>query len=174
MVQEVHHLLCKSQIREEQMCGIIGCVCRRDCVQLIYRGLARMAYRGYDSAGIAVCTPDGIELRREHGKLENLKTRLQREPLAGCTGIGHTRWATHGKPSESNAHPQMYGKIAIVHNGIIENYAELRQELIAKGHVFASETDTEIVAHLISEQYESSHNLVQAVRNALKCVRGSY
>ncbi len=173
MVQEVH-LLCKSQIREEQMCGIIGCVCRRDCVQLIYRGLARMAYRGYDSAGIAVCTPEGIELRREHGKLENLKTRLQREPLAGCTGIGHTRWATHGKPSESNAHPQMYGKIAIVHNGIIENYAELRQELIAKGHVFASETDTEIVAHLISEQYESSHNLVQAVRNALKCVRGSY
>ena len=156
------------------MCGIIGCVCRQDCVQRIYKGLARMAYRGYDSAGIAVCANGGIDLRREHGKLENLNQRLQREPLAGTTGIGHTRWATHGRPSESNAHPQQYKKIAIVHNGIIENYIELRQDLIAKGHIFASETDTEIVAHLISEQYELCGSLTQAVRDALKEVRGSY
>lgn len=156
------------------MCGIIGCVCTRDCVRMIQSGLARLAYRGYDSAGIAVCHNGDIDLRREHGKLENLNMRLVREPLSGTTGIGHTRWATHGRPSESNAHPHKYGKFAIVHNGIIENFMELRQELIEKGHEFASETDTEIVAHLISDYYEAGCNFIESVRSSLRRVRGSY
>lgn len=156
------------------MCGIIGCVGAGDCVGKIQSGLARLAYRGYDSAGIAVCHDGGIDLRREHGKLQNLNLRLVREPLSGSTGIGHTRWATHGRPSESNAHPHKYGKFAIVHNGIIENFLELRQELAAKGHVFSSETDTEIVAHLISDNYESGLSFVDSVRHALMRVRGSY
>ncbi len=156
------------------MCGIIGYTGCRDCVHIIQSGLARLAYRGYDSAGIAVCRDGAIDLRRAHGKLENLIERLKREPMRGCTGIGHTRWATHGRPSESNAHPHLYGKFAIVHNGIIENYLELRQELTARGHVFASETDTEIVAHLLSEYYTPENGFVGAVRAALKRVRGSY
>lgn len=156
------------------MCGIIGYTGCRDCVQIIQSGLARLAYRGYDSAGIAVCSSGDIDLRRAHGKLENLIERLKREPLRGNTGIGHTRWATHGRPSESNAHPHLYGRFAIVHNGIIENYLELRQELTARGHVFASETDTEIVAHLLAEYYTPKTGFVTAVRTALKRVRGSY
>ena len=156
------------------MCGIIGYTGSRDCVHIIQSGLARLAYRGYDSAGIAVCRDGEIDLRRAHGKLENLIERLKREPMRGCTGIGHTRWATHGRPSESNAHPHLYGRFAIVHNGIIENYLELRQELTARGHVFASETDTEIVAHLLSEYYTPESGFVGAVRAALNRVRGSY
>ena len=154
------------------MCGIIGYIGNRDCVQIIQAGLSRLAYRGYDSAGIAVCHEGDIDLRRAHGKLENLISLISVDPIRGNTGIGHTRWATHGRPSESNAHPQKYGKFAIVHNGIIENYLELRQELIARGHQFTSETDTEIVVHLIAEAYEG--NFAQAVRKALKNVRGSY
>ena len=154
------------------MCGIIGYIGNRDCVQIIQAGLSRLAYRGYDSAGIAVCHEGDIDLRRAHGKLENLIALLSVDPLRGNTGIGHTRWATHGRPSESNAHPQKYGKFAIVHNGIIENYLELRQELIARGHQFTSETDTEIVVHLIAEAYDG--DFAQAVRKALKHVRGSY
>ncbi|MBQ9815968.1 MAG: glutamine--fructose-6-phosphate transaminase (isomerizing) [Proteobacteria bacterium] len=156
------------------MCGIIGYTGNRDCVQIIQSGLGRLAYRGYDSAGIAVCSNGDIDLRRSHGKLENLIARLTREPLRGHTGIGHTRWATHGRPSESNAHPHRYGKFAIVHNGIIENFLELRQELIARGHEFSSETDTEIVAHLISEYYTPDTGFAGAVRAALRRVRGSY
>ncbi len=156
------------------MCGIIGYTGSRDCVQIIQAGLSRLAYRGYDSAGIAVCHEGDIDLRRAHGKLENLINRLAVEPMRGHTGIGHTRWATHGRPSESNAHPHRYGRFAIVHNGIIENFLELRQELTARGHVFASETDTEIVAHLISEYYESEKDFRSAVRCALRRVRGSY
>ena len=154
------------------MCGIIGYIGNRDCVQIIQAGLSRLAYRGYDSAGIAVCHEGDIDLRRAHGKLENLISLISVDPIRGNTGIGHTRWATHGRPSESNAHPQKYGKFAIVHNGIIENYLELRQELIARGHKFTSETDTEIVVHLIAEAYEG--DFAQAVRKALKNVRGSY
>ncbi len=154
------------------MCGIIGYIGNRDCVQIIQAGLSRLAYRGYDSAGIAVCHEGDIDLRRAHGKLENLISLISVDPIRGNTGIGHTRWATHGRPSESNAHPQKYGKFAIVHNGIIENYLELRQELIARGHQFTSETDTEIVVHLIAEAYEG--DFAQAVRKALKNVRGSY
>ena len=154
------------------MCGIIGYIGNRDCVQIIQAGLSRLAYRGYDSAGIAVCHEGDIDLRRAHGKLENLISLISVDPIRGNTGIGHTRWATHGRPSESNAHPQKYGKFAIVHNGIIENYLELRQELIARGHQFTSETDTEIVVHLIAEACEG--DFAQAVRKALKNVRGSY
>ena len=156
------------------MCGIIGYTGGRDCVQIILAGLGRLAYRGYDSAGIAVCHEGDIDLRRAHGKLENLVARLAVEPMRGHTGIGHTRWATHGRPSESNAHPHRYGRFAIVHNGIIENFLDLRAELAARGHVFASETDTEIVAHLISECYAPERGFVAAVRDALSRVRGSY
>ncbi len=162
------------QGRNRTMCGIIGYIGSRDCVQIIQSGLSRLAYRGYDSAGIAVCCEGAIDLRRAHGKLENLINRLVHEPLRGHTGIGHTRWATHGRPSESNAHPHCYGKFAIVHNGIIENFLELRQELTARGHVFSSETDTEIVAHLISEYYSPETGFGSAVRRALGRVRGSY
>ena len=156
------------------MCGIIGYIGNRECVQIIQSGLSRLAYRGYDSAGIAVCHEGDIDLRRAHGKLENLISRLSLEPMRGHTGIGHTRWATHGKPSESNAHPHRYGRFAIVHNGIIENFLELRHELTQNGHVFASETDTEIVAHLISQSYDSGMSFRDAVQSALLRVRGSY
>ena len=156
------------------MCGIIGYVGSRDCVQIIQSGLSKLAYRGYDSAGIAVCHEGDIDLRRAHGKLENLVARLALEPMRGHTGIGHTRWATHGRPSESNAHPHRYGRFAIVHNGIIENFLELRQELIERGHTFASETDTEIVVHLLDEYYSPQRGFAAAMHDALRRVRGSY
>ena len=156
------------------MCGIIGYTGSRDCVPIIEDGLGRLAYRGYDSAGIAVCADGDIACRRAHGKLQNLIARIQMDPIRGTTGIGHTRWATHGRPSESNAHPQCYDRFAIVHNGIIENFLPLREELKSRGHHFTSETDTEIVAHLIAEYYETSHHFLTAVRDALNRVRGSY
>lgn len=156
------------------MCGIIGYVGPRDSVPILLSGLSRLAYRGYDSAGIAVCHEGDIDCRRAHGKLENLIERLKHDPMRGRTGIGHTRWATHGRPSESNAHPQRFGKFAIVHNGIIENFLDLREELRAHGHEFVSETDTEIVAHLISDCYDATHDFAGAVRMALRRVRGSY
>ncbi|MCL2326727.1 MAG: glutamine--fructose-6-phosphate transaminase (isomerizing) [Proteobacteria bacterium] len=143
-------------------------------MSILVSGLSRLAYRGYDSAGVAVCCNGAIDLRREHGKLDNLVDLLLRSPICGSTGIGHTRWATHGRPSESNAHPQCYGKIAIVHNGIIENFLELRAMLENRGHVFSSETDTEIVAHLIAEAFERGGNLKLAVQEALQWVRGAY
>ena len=156
------------------MCGITGCVGTSDCVPQIIEALGRLAYRGYDSAGVAVCHGGDIDLRREHGKLENLVALLAHSPIQGKTAIGHTRWATHGRPSESNAHPHRYGKIAIVHNGIIENFLELRTALEGMGHIFSSETDTEIVAHLIDDAFKESGDLVDAVRKAIAQVRGSY
>ncbi len=156
------------------MCGITGCAGTTNCVPMMIEALGRLAYRGYDSAGVAVCDNGKILLRREHGKLENLKLLLEKLPIEGKTGIGHTRWATHGRPSESNAHPQCYGKIAIVHNGIIENFLTLRSDLEAQGHIFSSETDTEIVAHLISDAYEASGDFPRAVREGLAQVRGAY
>lgn len=156
------------------MCGIIGYTGFRDCVPIIQNGLSRLAYRGYDSAGIAICRDGAILCRRAHGKLENLLEKLQHDPISGTTGIGHTRWATHGRPSESNAHPHCYGKFAIVHNGIIENFLELRENLKQRGHVFKSETDTEIVAHLIQDAYEMTHDFIRAIQDALQLVRGSY
>jgi glucosamine--fructose-6-phosphate aminotransferase (isomerizing) len=158
------------------MCGIVGYVGPRDCVDLIVEGLRRLEYRGYDSAGIAVVGPRGLDIRRSKGKLANLASRLRDQPLEGTTGIGHTRWATHGKPSDENAHPHRYCGVAVVHNGIIENHLDLKAALQARGHAFASETDTEIFAHLIADALAgpAKGDLPQAVREALKEVRGSY
>ena len=140
------------------MCGIVGYIGPKPCVPVIMEGLARLEYRGYDSAGIAVAGgPEGLQLRRAPGKLRNLDAILGRDPVHGTYGIGHTRWATHGRPTEENAHPHRdgTGTLVVVHNGIVENYLTLKHELIAKGHTFASETDTEIIAHLIQDELEN-------------------
>jgi len=135
------------------MCGIVGYVGPRKVVPIIIEGLRRLEYRGYDSAGIAVGNPSNpiLEVRRAPGKLANLEEVLREHPLDGTFGIGHTRWATHGRPTEENAHPHRdcTGRIVVVHNGIVENYLELKRELINQGHKFVTETDTEIIAHLI-------------------------
>jgi glucosamine--fructose-6-phosphate aminotransferase (isomerizing) len=145
-------------------------------VDLIVGGLRRLEYRGYDSAGVAVIGPKGLEIQRSKGKLSNLVDRLRDSPMAGTTGIGHTRWATHGRPSDENAHPHRHGGVAVVHNGIIENHLELRSALQGRGHKFTSETDTEIFAHLISDAIEgpARGDLAGAVRLALRQVRGTY
>ncbi|HEY2510628.1 MAG TPA: isomerizing glutamine--fructose-6-phosphate transaminase, partial [Polyangiaceae bacterium] len=157
------------------MCGIVGYVGQKECAPLLVEGLRRLEYRGYDSAGLAVHTGRGVEIVRAVGKLTNLDAALKKQPLSGTTGIGHTRWATHGRPSEANAHPHVAGSIALVHNGIIENHAELRKELEGRGIRFSSDTDTEIVAHLVNEAMKSgTKRLAEAVRAALKRVRGAY
>jgi glucosamine--fructose-6-phosphate aminotransferase (isomerizing) len=156
------------------MCGIVGYVGQKDCAPILVEGLRRLEYRGYDSAGLALQTGSGIELLRAVGKLGNLEAALKRSPLAGTTGIGHTRWATHGRPSEANAHPHVAGRVAVVHNGIIENHVALRRDLEAKGVRFASDTDTEIVAHLVDEALTPGGRVVDAVRSALARVRGAY
>ncbi|HSB20042.1 MAG TPA: glutamine--fructose-6-phosphate aminotransferase, partial [Anaeromyxobacteraceae bacterium] len=157
------------------MCGIVGYVGPRQCVDIILSGLRKLEYRGYDSAGVAVVGASGLSVARAKGKLRNLAERLSEKPLAGTTGIGHTRWATHGRPSDENAHPHAYGGVAVVHNGIIENHLELKAQLSSRGHRFASETDTEIFAHLIADALEGgSQGLAAAVRAALRQVQGSY
>ena len=157
------------------MCGIVGYVGSRPCVDLIVSGLRKLEYRGYDSAGVAVVGPSGLAVARSKGKLRNLVGLLASQPLPGTTGIGHTRWATHGKPSDENAHPHCYRDVAVVHNGIIENHLELKSALSAKGHVFSSETDTEIFAHLIADALEDgAQDLGAAVRAALRQVSGTY
>jgi glucosamine--fructose-6-phosphate aminotransferase (isomerizing) len=137
------------------MCGIVGYVGPKKVVPVIIEGLRRLEYRGYDSAGIAVGHPgsDKLDLRRAAGKLSNLEEVLREQPLDGTFGIGHTRWATHGRPTEENAHPHRdcTGRIVVVHNGIVENYLDLKRELTAQGHKFVTETDTEIIAHLIEQ-----------------------
>ncbi|MDP9106980.1 MAG: glutamine--fructose-6-phosphate aminotransferase, partial [Candidatus Eremiobacteraeota bacterium] len=158
------------------MCGIVGYIGKRDSVPIIMDSLRRLEYRGYDSAGIAVIDADGnLVGSKAEGKLSNLAARLANgEALHGTTGLGHTRWATHGRPSDANAHPHIdcTGRFAVVHNGIIENYASLRAQLLAQGHVFKSETDTEVLAHLIETRYKG--DLVQAVRETLALVRGAF
>jgi glucosamine--fructose-6-phosphate aminotransferase (isomerizing) len=157
------------------MCGIIGCVTRgRNVVPVLVEGLRRVEYRGYDSAGIAVVEHGGLGIRKVEGKIDALVSLLDEHPISGPTGIAHTRWATHGEPSEVNAHPHTdaSGKLAVVHNGIVENYRSLRKTLESEGHVFRSETDTEVLAHLIGTCYEG--NLEAAVRAALLRVRGAY
>ena len=158
------------------MCGIVGYVGRRPATPLLIKGLRRLEYRGYDSAGLAVAGSDGIiKVVRCRGKLAGLEALIASDPPAGTLGIGHTRWATHGRPSESNAHPHKVGPIAVVHNGIIENYLALRARLEAAGRVFWSETDTEIVAHLIDEAVAAgAPSLVEGVRVALRQVHGAY
>ena len=135
------------------MCGIVGMIGTRPVAPLLLDGLRRLEYRGYDSAGIATLVNGNIETRRASGKLDQLASRLDEQPLSGTLGIGHTRWATHGKPTEANAHPHVGGSVVVVHNGIIENYRALRDELNKKGCVFTSETDTETIAHLVSRLF---------------------
>ncbi len=157
------------------MCGIVAYVGPKDCAPILVEGLRRLEYRGYDSAGLAVHTGRGMEILRAVGKLANLDAALKKSPLAGTTGIGHTRWATHGRPSEANAHPHVAGKVAVVHNGIIENHVELRRGLEATGIKFQSDTDTEIVAHLVDRAMKAGQKVLsEAVREALKQVRGAY
>ena len=156
------------------MCGIVGYIGKQNAVEVIYNGLQKLEYRGYDSAGIAVIENNKIERRRSVGKLINLQENIKSNKISGNIGIGHTRWATHGKPSEENAHPHTdcSGKIVVVHNGIIENYIELKKQLQKEGHKFASETDTEVVAHLIEKYYKG--DLLTAVKVALKNIKGAY
>jgi glucosamine--fructose-6-phosphate aminotransferase (isomerizing) len=156
------------------MCGIIGILGKAAATPLLLEGLERLAYRGYDSAGVATLVNGRIERRRAEGKIANLKDRVAAEPLAGTVGIGHTRWATHGRPTEGNAHPHANGRVALVHNGIIENFQELRTELEAQGAVFETETDTEAVVHLITHYLELQMTPQQAVAAALKRLQGAF
>lgn len=156
------------------MCGIVGYVGFRNAADVLLEGLKRLEYRGYDSAGVAVRTREELKVVKRAGKLSALAEALQAEPLFGHLGIGHTRWATHGAPTDPNAHPHTTedGQIAVIHNGIFENYLELKRELEAKGHTFRSETDSEVLAHLIEEKYQG--DLFKALQEALKEVRGAY
>jgi glucosamine--fructose-6-phosphate aminotransferase (isomerizing) len=157
------------------MCGIMGYVGSAEASAILIDGLSRLEYRGYDSAGIATIHRDGrLEVRRAKGKLENLRRALEAAPLSGCIGIGHTRWATHGRPSEENAHPHRAGPVAVIHNGIVENYIELRDELLARSHTLKSETDTELIAHLVEEHIREGAGLTEAVRRAVARIRGSF
>jgi glucosamine--fructose-6-phosphate aminotransferase (isomerizing) len=157
------------------MCGIIGYIGPKDVVPVLIEGLRKLEYRGYDSAGVAVVRHGSIDLRRSAGKLSNLEQVIDTDPIAGDYGVGHTRWATHGRPTEENAHPHRdcTGKIVVVHNGIIENYLDLKQELQRQGHTFVTETDTEIVAHLVEREMRDD-GLENAVRRALMLMRGLF
>jgi glucosamine--fructose-6-phosphate aminotransferase (isomerizing) len=156
------------------MCGIVGILGKTAVSTNLVDALRRLEYRGYDSAGIATVEAGALERRRAEGKLRNLEKRLIVEPLAGRTGIGHTRWATHGRPTERNAHPHMTAKVSVVHNGIIENFRELRAQLEAKGHRFETDTDTEAVVHLITDELDHGAGPVVAVREALKHLQGAF
>jgi glucosamine--fructose-6-phosphate aminotransferase (isomerizing) len=156
------------------MCGIVGYIGREDCVPLLLGGLKRLEYRGYDSAGVAVISEGGIQVRRCQGKLQQLELLLKESPVQGTIGIGHTRWATHGPPSDRNAHPHQAGPIAVVHNGIIENYVPVKKRLEGMGCRIQSETDTEIVAHLINNHVAAGAAFEEAVAESLKAIEGSY
>ena len=156
------------------MCGIIGYLGPQEAMPILLDGLKRLEYRGYDSAGMAVIGDNGLAIRRSLGKLRELEQVLFQSPLPGQVGIGHTRWATHGRPSEANAHPHQVGEIAVVHNGIIENYLDLKTDLLKDGHRFASETDTEIVSHLIVRYMRQGAAYLDAIRLTLKDIKGSY
>ena len=158
------------------MCGIVAYIGGQDATPIVVDGLKKLEYRGYDSAGIAILEDGKIEIRRAAGKVALLETLIQNNPVQGTTGIGHTRWATHGAPSELNAHPHlgMAGRIVIVHNGIVENYLSLKEELVSEGVVFKSETDTETIAHLIEVFYNETNDLTAAVQKALKMIKGAH
>ena len=158
------------------MCGIVGYVGHRPCLPILIEGLKRLEYRGYDSAGVAVHTPAGLRVVKAAGKIRELESRLIRDGLPGTVGIAHTRWATHGEPSDVNAHPHVDagGRIALVHNGIIENYGVLKAALQAEGRVFHTDTDTEVLAHLIEKYRERGLKLEAAVVQALADVEGTY
>lgn len=152
------------------MCGIIGCTGVKNAAKILYRGLEDLEYRGYDSAGIAVLEGGSIHTVKRKGRVSALKCAA--EELCGTSGIGHTRWATHGRPSDCNAHPHSSGRFSVVHNGIIENYAELRAELIAEGYAFFSQTDSEVVVHLLNKYYEG--DLKAAVISAVQRLKGAF
>ncbi|MFH1753478.1 MAG: class II glutamine amidotransferase, partial [Candidatus Omnitrophota bacterium] len=156
------------------MCGIVGYVGERDAVEVLLKGLKRLEYRGYDSAGIAVLKDGSISIKKKKGKIKDLASLLESEPVSGTIGISHTRWATHGIPNDANAHPHFDSnhEIAVVHNGIIENFQELKDHLVMEGCKFSSDTDTEVIAHLIAKFY--SGDLEEAVRKAIKELHGSY
>ncbi|HEY6010184.1 MAG TPA: glutamine--fructose-6-phosphate transaminase (isomerizing) [Nitrospirota bacterium] len=156
------------------MCGIIGYLGKEPAVPILIEGLKKLEYRGYDSSGVAVLQNGTFEVRRAVGKLQNLESLLRGETLSGRIGVGHVRWATHGRPSEENAHPHRAGSIVVVHNGIIENYTKLKKELSAQGRVFHSETDTEVIAHLIDSIAQKGLSLEQAVREAARHLEGAY
>ena len=158
------------------MCGIVGYIGSAGATGIILDGLKRLEYRGYDSAGVAVVADGVLQVRRSAGRLRNLEAVLRERPLDGPLGIGHTRWATHGRPSEENAHPHTdcTGSIVVVHNGILENYLPIKTALQAAGHTFKSETDTEVLAHLVEQHWAEAGGLAEAVRRALQEVRGAY
>ena len=156
------------------MCGIIGIIGREAAAPHLIDALKRLEYRGYDSAGVATLESGKLTRRRAEGKLKNLESRLAREPLTGTIGIGHTRWATHGRPTENNAHPHATEKVAVVHNGIIENFAELRRELEDRGVKFSTETDTEVIAHLVTEEIKRGAPPIEAVKTTLPRLRGAF
>ncbi|WP_261303051.1 glutamine--fructose-6-phosphate transaminase (isomerizing) [Paenibacillus andongensis] len=156
------------------MCGIVGYIGKRNSQEILLEGLKKLEYRGYDSAGVAVYTADGLQIKKAKGRIANLESKLDETPLTGSVGIGHTRWATHGKPSDVNSHPHTDNsmKFSVVHNGIIENYISLKEELTAKGHKFVSETDTEVISHLIADLYEG--DILKAVQKAVKHMTGAF
>ncbi len=159
------------------MCGIVGYVGARNALDVVLAGLRRLEYRGYDSAGVAVLADGGLAAARKAGKLANLEKELADNPLpSGTTGLGHTRWATHGGPTDANAHPHLddSGRVAVVHNGIIENFAVLRAELAGRGHLLTSETDTEVVSHLLAEAYSSTGDLAEAMRQVCRRLQGAF
>src|SRR4029079_18776499 len=156
------------------MCGIVACVGPREATPVLVSGLRKLEYRGYDSAGLATLTNGHIEVRRCVGKLDNLDAMLREHPLAGSPGVGHTRWATHGRPSEQNAHPHRAGKVVVIHNGIIENFLELRHALAKRGRTMASETDTEVISHLIDDFVAQGLDFLSASRAAVKRLHGSF
>ena len=158
------------------MCGIVGAIAERNITAILIEGLKRLEYRGYDSAGLAVLTQGGeLQRRRRIGKVSELQAAVAADPLAGQLGIAHTRWATHGAPTEGNAHPHFSGnEVAVVHNGIIENHEELREELKGLGYVFTSQTDTEVIVHLIHHTLKSIPDLADALKAAVKRLHGAY
>src|SRR5687768_9428010 len=156
------------------MCGIVGIVGTEDVAQRLFDGLKRLEYRGYDSAGICTINDGELKRRRAEGKLDNLQRELAAEPLGGVVGIAHTRWATHGAPTVGNAHPHIVGPVSLVHNGIIENFKPLRDELIAEGRTFQSETDTEVVGHLVAREIESGRSPEDAVAAILPRLEGAF
>jgi glutamine---fructose-6-phosphate transaminase (isomerizing) len=158
------------------MCGIVGYIGDKSAAEIILEGLKKLEYRGYDSAGVAVLGAEGLQVRRAAGRLKGLESLVRERPVVGSIGVGHTRWATHGRPTDENAHPHTDGSgtLVVVHNGIIENYLPIKERLIGEGHVFTSETDTEVIAHLIERHRQDTPRLDEATRRALRELRGSY
>src|SRR5262245_6821053 len=156
------------------MCGIMGYIGEQEASRILVGGLRRLEYRGYDSAGVATIANGHVDMRRCVGKLDNLEKLLRESPLQGSIGLGHTRWATHGRPSEQNAHPHRAGKVVVIHNGIIENFLELKGELEQKGRRFNSETDTEVISQLVDDYVAQGLDFLAAARAAVKRLHGSF